>query len=192
RVLRHGDESPKLQRGAYDACVNASNRIMRVVLQFYLFRRRKGVRSGKNGKDTVRDTLLFSGLRWPAARVTGRQLVTVIATGFVSDTGEMEVPVIATTGQGQQYQVESAEGWWRDFAELTIGDERRALSFVRRRGDPSRVLTPERPLHTGYWVEHLNGLRTAALFWGPRNDLEVNRFIADDQAVAFVPPKRRP
>jgi hypothetical protein len=165
---------------------------MPVALQFYPFKYRKRVRSGNFGKDTVRDALLFSGLRWPAAQVAGHQRVTVIATGFVSDSGEMEVPRIATTGHGQRYEVNSAEGWWRDFAELQIGDERRALSFVRRRGDPSRVLTPERSLHTGYWVDHLNGLRTAALCWEPRNDLEVSRFIADDERVASFLKKLRP
>jgi hypothetical protein len=147
---------------------------------------------GNFGKDTVRDRLLFSGLRWPAAKLKGHRRVTMIATGFVSDTDEMEVPVITTTGQGQRYEVESVEGWWRDFAELQIGDERRALSFVRRRGDPSRVLASERSLHTGYWVEHLNGLRTAALCWEPRNDLEVSRFIADDERVALFLKKLRP
>jgi hypothetical protein len=140
----------------------------------------------------VRDALLFSGRRWPAAQIAGRRRVTVIATGFVSDTGEMEVPVITTTGQGQRYEVESVEGWWRDFAELQVGDEHRALSFVRRRGDPSRVLAPERSLHTGYWVEHLNGLRTAALCWESRNDLEVSKFIADDEHVALFLRKLHP
>jgi hypothetical protein len=118
--------------------------------------------------------------------------VSVLATGFVDDEGRVEVPVITTTGQGQQYQIESAEGWWRDFAELTIGDERRALSFVRRRGDPSGVLTPERPLHTGHWADQLNGLRSAALCWEHRLDLEVSKFIADDERVAFFLQKLRP
>src|SRR5215472_15370516 len=179
-------------RAKYDTRKIPVKRIIRKILHSPSILATEGARSGNFGNIRVRDALLFSGLRWPAAEVTSRRPIRVLATGFVDDEGRVEVPVIATTGQGQQYQVESAEGWWRDFAELTIGDERRALSFVRRRGDPSRVLTPERPLHTGYWVEHLNGLCTAALFWEPRNDLEVSRFIADDERVALFLRKLRP
>src|SRR5262249_46909909 len=144
------------------------------------FSRYKQARTGNSGKDWMRDALLFSGLRWPAAQVTGRRLAIAPATGFVSNAGEIEVLTIATSGHGQHYEVESAEGWWRDFTELQIGDERRVLSFVRRRGDPSRALDIGRPLYTEYWVEQLNGLRTAALCWESRNDLEVSQFVGDD------------
>jgi hypothetical protein len=116
----------------------------------------------------------------------------VPATGFIDDAGRVEVPVITTTGQGQHYQVESAEGWWRDFAELQATNEQRALSFVRRRGDPRGELTPERPIHTGRWVEHLNGLRTAALCWESRSDFEISKFIDDDERVAFFLRKLSP
>src|SRR5262249_31591791 len=88
-------------------------------------------------------------------------------------------------GQGQQYQVESAEGWWRDFAELKVGDEQRAISFVRRRGDPRDELAPDRSIHTGRWVDLLNRLRPAALCWERRDNLEVSKFIADDERVAI-------
>src|SRR5262249_28478262 len=131
----------------------------------------------------MRDALLFSGLRWPAAHVTGRRLAVVPATGFVSDAGEVEVLVLATTGQGQRFQVDATEGWWRDFAELTVGDERRALSFVRRRGDPRGELAPDRSIHTGRWVALLNLLRPAALCWERRDDFEVSKFIAADDRV---------
>jgi len=133
----------------------------------------------------VRDALLFSGLRWPTAQVTGHRLASVPATGFIDDEGRVEVPVITTTGRGQQYQVESAEGWWRDFAELQLTNEQRAISFVRRRGDPRNELTPDRPIHTGRWTELLNRLRPAALCWEYRANFEVSKFIADDDRVAL-------
>src|SRR5262249_19889516 len=179
-------------RAKYDTRKIAVKRIIRKILHSPSILATEGARSGNFGNIRVRDALLFSGLRWPAAEVTSRRPIRVLATGFVDDEGRVEVPVITTTGQGQQYQVESTEGWWRDFAELTIGDERRALSFVRRRVDPSGVLTPERSLHTGHWADHLNGLRTAALCWERRDDLEVSKFIADDERVAFFLRKLRP
>jgi hypothetical protein len=133
----------------------------------------------------VRDALLFSGLRWPAAQVTGRRLAAVPATGFISDAGEIEVLVLATSGQGQRYQVDATEGWWRDFAELQVGDEHRAVSFVRRRGDPRNELTPDRSIDTGRWTGLLNILRPAALCWERRDNFETSKFIADDDRVAL-------
>jgi hypothetical protein len=143
----------------------------------------EGARTGNFGKDRVRDALLFSGLRWPAAQVAGRRLVAVPATGFSSDTGEVEALVLTTTGQGQRYQVDSVEGWWRDFTEILVGDEHRAVSFVRRRGDPRGELTPDRSTHTGLWAPLLNLLRPARLCWEHRNSFEVSKFIAADDRV---------
>jgi len=131
----------------------------------------------------VRDPLLFSGVRWPAAQVTGRRLAVVPATGFISDAGEVQVLVLTTTGQGQRYQVDSVEGWWRDFAEIQVGNEHRAISFVRRRGDPGNELAPERPTHTGRWAPLLNLLRPAALCWEHRDGFEISKFIAADDRV---------
>jgi hypothetical protein len=134
----------------------------------------------------VRDTLLFSGLRWPAAQVAGRRLVAAPATGFISDAGEIEALVLTTTGQGQRYQVDTVEGWWRDFAELLVGDEHRVVSFVRRRGDPGGELTPDRSIHTGRWASLLNILRSAALCWERRDDFKISKFVDDDRVEHFL------
>src|SRR5262249_25609887 len=150
-------------RAKYDTRKIAVKRIIRKILHSPSILATEGGRSGNFGNIRVRDALLFSGLRWPAAEVTSRRPIRVLATGFVDDEGRVEVPVITTTGQGQQYQVESTEGWWRDFAELTIGDERRALSFVRRRGDPRAMLTPVRPPQPGSWGGQLAGLAPGSL-----------------------------
>jgi len=158
---------------------------MRKILQWSPVSSTEGARSGNFGKDWVRDLVLFSGLRWPAAHVAGRRLVAVPATGFISDADEVEALVLATTGQGQRYQVDTVEGWWRDFTEILVGDERRAVSFVRRRGDPGGELAPDRPINTGRWASLLNILRPAALCWKRRDDFETSRFVADDDRVAF-------
>jgi hypothetical protein len=169
----------------YDTDRNAVKRIIRQNLQAPAISATEEATSGNFGQDRMRDALLFSGLRWPAAQVTGHRLAPVLATGFVSDDGEMEVPVIATTGQGQRYEVEAVEGWWRDFAELQVGMEARAISFVRRRGDPAGKLAPDQTIHTGLWSPLLNILQTARLCWEPRDNLEISRFIADDERVAL-------
>jgi hypothetical protein len=109
----------------------------------------------------------------------------VPATGFISNAGEVEVLALATTGQGQRYQVDSVEGWWRDFAEIQVGIEHRAVSFVRRRGDPRGELAPERSTDTGRWAPLLNLLRPAALCWERRDDFEISKFIAADDRVEF-------
>jgi hypothetical protein len=159
------------------------NRIIQQNLQPAAISATEGARSGNFGKDRVRDPLLFSGLRWPAAQVTGRRLIAVPATGFSTDAGEVETLVLATTGQGQHYQVDSVEGWWRDFAEILVGAEERVVSFVRRRGDPLGELTPDRSTHTGRWAQLLNLLHIAALGWEHRNDLETSKFIAADDRI---------
>jgi hypothetical protein len=110
-------------------------------------------------------------------------LALVPATGFTNNAGEVEVLALATTGQGRRYQVNTVEGWWRDFAELQVGDEHRAISFLRRRGDPVGELAPDRSTHTGRWTGMLNILRPAALCWERRDDFAISRFIADDDRV---------
>ena len=52
--------------------------------------------------------------------------------------------VIETTGGGARYQVKHAEGWWRDFSEVRIDDERTVLRFLQMRGDPLGDLEPGR------------------------------------------------
>ena len=76
----------------------------------------------------MREPLLFSGIRWSGAKVVARGQV--VGTDFDGK----KVPwtdtlIIETTGKGRPYSVTHAEGWWRDFAELPLDDERRVLSF---------------------------------------------------------------
>src|SRR5215467_7361893 len=102
---------------------------------------KEGASSGKDGKHWMYDALLFAGTRWPAAKVVARREVASISLpAFPSGDGNKvlfeDTLIIETTGQGWSYSAVDGEGWWRDFAELPLDDERRVLSFLRRRGDP--------------------------------------------------------
>ena len=79
--------------------------------------------------------------------------------------------IIETTGQGWSYSAFGGEGWWRDFAELPLDDERRVLSFLRRRGDPFGVLAPGgKQISTCDWRILKATLKCAAGAWDPQPD----------------------
>jgi hypothetical protein len=121
----------------------------------------------------MREVLLFSGIRWGGAKVVARRQVASIS--FPGGDGK-KVPfedtlIIETTGQGRPYSVSYTEGWWRDFAELPLDDERRVLSFLRRRGDPFGVLAPGgKQISTYDWRILKATLRCAAMAWEPQPD----------------------
>jgi hypothetical protein len=119
----------------------------------------------------MREPLLFSGIRWPAARVIERRAIPGRQrSGWVGESGELqwqEALIVETTGNGHPYEIKHAEGWWRDLAELRIDDERRILSFLRRRGDPLGVLKPGSPIVTSEWDGLILRLRRASNAWKP-------------------------
>jgi hypothetical protein len=117
----------------------------------------------------MREALLFDGLGWPAARVIGRRsLPNRPASGFVADDQQWaETLIIDTSGSGRRYQVQHAEAWWRDLAEVKIDDEKRALSFLARRGDPFGELAPGKPIALFHWEGLIVRLRQAASAWEP-------------------------
>ena len=79
--------------------------------------------------------------------------------------------IIETTGKGRPYSVAHVEGWWRDFAELSLDDERRVLSFLQRRGDPFGVLAPDgTQISTHDWRDLKRVLERAATAWDPQPD----------------------
>jgi hypothetical protein len=129
----------------------------------------------------MREALLFSGLRRPAVRVVERQKVFGrYRSGFVGETGELPAAislVIETTGNGRPYQVKYAEGWWRDFSEVRIDDERTVLRFLQMRGDPFRELEPGAPIVTSHWESLIRLLRRAASAWDSKT---TTSFTLDD------------
>jgi hypothetical protein len=122
--------------------------------------------------------LLFSGIRWPAAKVVARTKVvgiTVPAAGArrgrlpPKEVTVDDTLIIETTGQGRPYAVHVAEGWWRDFAELALFDEKRVLSFLQRRGDPFGALAPDgTQIRTSDWRGLKKTLSCALVAWDPQ------------------------
>jgi hypothetical protein len=117
----------------------------------------------------VYEPLLFSGVRWPAARVVERGTFPDSESGFVfgGKLHWLNALKVDTGGNGSAYEVVHAEGWWRDVADLSIRDERRVVSFLRRRGDPFGQLQPGMPIVTSRWALFIAVLRTAASAWEP-------------------------
>ena len=106
----------------------------------------------------MREKLFFDGLAWPAARIIGRERVPGRhASGFFGGVqpNEAETFVVDTSGNGRAYQMQYAEGWWRDLAELRTTDERQVLS---KPGQPVRVV---------WWDALIVQLREAAHAWEP-------------------------
>jgi hypothetical protein len=112
----------------------------------------------------MREALLFSGLRWSAAKVVRR------GQAFGTFSGKkvelFDALIIETTGNGRPYSVTHAEGWWRDFADIPLDDERRVLSFLARRGDPFGRLAPDgTQTSTHDWLILKSMLQQAAAAW---------------------------
>ena len=93
----------------------------------------------------MREALLFAGNRRPSVRVVEhRKVFGRHRSGFLDESGESPTAVelvIETSGNGRPYQVKHAEGWWRDFSEVRIDDERTVIALpadarrsVRRAG----------------------------------------------------------
>src|SRR5262249_57343910 len=84
---------------------------------------------------TTRDTLIFSGRRWPGVVQASRG---VLITGRRRQTGSARpLPpqfVFVASGGGQQWDTDRPMAFWRNFAALT--DKAEALRFIARHGDP--------------------------------------------------------
>lgn len=130
------------------------------------------------------EQLFFEGLRFPAARVAGRS-----DTIFRFDDGLQSVPayVLDRGSKGRSFRVERPEGWWRDFADLSLTHEPQVLSFVQRRGDPFGQLAKDQRALTSEWVGLRSHLQLAAQAWTPRErgDCEVSAFRNREAAAAF-------
>jgi hypothetical protein len=139
----------------------------------------------------MREPLVFSGVARPSVRVVERRITAVPGTGWGADPRQ-EALVIETSGKGRPYQVEHAEGWWRDLAELRIDDERRVLSLLQRRGDPHGLLQPGTAIVTSSWSAIVAVLRQAATAWQPEKVGECASLDELVRADAFPPSAFRP
>ena len=122
----------------------------------------------------MHEPLFFAGTRWSGARVVGRKQV--VASD--PDHRSRKVPfvdtlIIDTRGSGRPYEVHFAESWWRDLAEFALDDERRVVSFLQRRGDPSGVLAPGgQQISTYDWRDLKAVLERAVVAWNPQVDAD--------------------
>jgi hypothetical protein len=119
------------------------------------------------------EPLSFSGIRWGGARVVDRKQVVASDLDRSGKVPLVDTLIIETSGRGRPYEVIFAEGWWRDFVELPLDDEKRVLSFLQRRGDPHGVLAPGgKQISTHTWRPLQKVLATAAVAWDPQLDAD--------------------
>ena len=150
----------------------------------------------------MREPLLFSGIRWPAAQGSSPANRSSTATSIPAEEGALGRHAHHRDQRpGRPYEVNFAEGWWRDLAELPLDDEKRVLSFLQRRGDPFGVLAPGgKQISTYDWRDLKSGARTggggmgSATGRGPACRTSARRSAAAQSACSIwrLGPKPRP
>jgi hypothetical protein len=134
-------------------------------------------------KRQMHEPLIFAGRSRPSVRVVGHKPIPGRqASGF--GTKPLEALIIETSGAGRSYEVTRVEGWWRDFSEVRINNNRRVLSFLQQRGDPFGKLEPGRPIDTSEWSGLITVLRQAASAWA--SPVMISRKIED--VLGHEPP----
>ncbi len=91
-----------------------------------------------------RERLYFSGTRRRATRYVG-----VRTESEERLEGQPTVissfAIIESDGQGQGYELNRPDSFWRSFSEIDLADRRQGLSFVQRYGCPLGVLGTKSP-----------------------------------------------
>jgi hypothetical protein len=127
-------------------------------------------------------TLIFSGTRWPAARVSDRTSLV-----FKPHREPRTIFTLTAAGHGRRWEATEPQAFWRDFAEADFSDASAVTAFVQRRGDPEGLLdTSARQTHTGTWTNLKALLGTAAKAWEPADKRGVSRFTADLERVRLA------
>ena len=76
--------------------------------------------------------------------------------------------MIASDGQGQSYELNRPDSFWRSFSEIDLADRRQGASFVQRYGCPLGVLGTTSPDYDlSLWLPVQLPLRAAAQVWLP-------------------------
>ena len=140
----------------------------------------------------TRDTLVFSGRRWPGVRTTGGS--TVMLGRWERKSAPLQPYVIQfafeASGGGQQWDADRPMGFWRNFAAINLTDTTEGLQFIARHGDPfghldrdsARPNRPNRPPASTNqpWPALIDALDQIADAWDPP-DLNNISFISDDR-----------
>lgn len=94
--------------------------------------------------------LIWKGRAWPAAEIVGR-------------TGQDFT--FKTSGHGRPVELAGPAAWWRNFSELNLDDPDAVIGFVRRRGDPTGMLSPSTQSDSSQWFDVAAPLKLAATCW---------------------------
>jgi hypothetical protein len=116
-----------------------------------------------------RERLYFSGTRRRATRYVGERIESEERPEG-QPTVISRFAIIESDGQGQRYELNRPDSFWRSFSEVDLPDRRQGRNFVRRYGCPLGVLgttSPEYPL--SLWLPLQLPLRAAAQIWLPED-----------------------
>jgi hypothetical protein len=110
----------------------------------------------------------YSGRAWPAVASVGRV---------------QKVIGLKASGKGKPFKAETAQAWWRNFAQIDVASETDVVGFVQRHGDPLDELGSTGFSDTSKWAEIQKPLKAAAEYWLPsRNHVS--------QTYALFPERR--
>ena len=125
-----------------------------------------------------RERLYFSGTRRRATRYVGVQTQTKNRLGE-QPTVVSRFAILASDGQGQSYELDRPDSFWRSFSEIDLTD-RRADIFVQRYGCPLGVLGTTSPEYDlSLWLPVQLPLRAAAQVWSPADAAGISRCDTD-------------
>jgi hypothetical protein len=116
-----------------------------------------------------RERLYFSGTRRRATRYVGVQTESEERLEK-QPTVISRIAIIGSDGQGQRYELNRPDSFWRSFSEVDLSDPRQGRSFVRRYGCPLGVLGTTSPEYAlSLWLPVQMPLRAAAQVWLPKD-----------------------
>ena len=122
-----------------------------------------------------RERLYFSGTRRRAASYVGVKIESEERLEG-QPTVISRFAMIASDGQGQRYELNRPDSFWRTFGEVDLADRRQGLSFVRRYGCPLGVLgTTSAGYDLSLWLPAQLPLRAAAQVWLPVDAAGISR-----------------
>jgi hypothetical protein len=129
----------------------------------------------------ARDTLIFSGRRWPAVRATGKapMLGRWVRKSAPSQPYVVQFAFVAS-GDGQQWDADRPMAFWRNFAALDLTDTTEALHFIARHGDPlSHLDRGSRASTSEPWPALMDALDRIADAWEPSDPSGISFVSAD-------------
>ena len=142
-------------------------------------------RATRDAREVIfRRTRLASGANSSGAAPSSTALIPVSSPTISHRNGGRRPSLIPAAMVGA-IRIRHAEAWWRDLAEIEFDDERSALSFLARRGDPFGELAPGKPIALFHWAPLIARLQQAASAWEPVGP------VKDAFAVSAIRPREQ-